>query len=726
MLPHSTPWSRLLPLTVAAIIALQPATSLADKAADDFNLGVGLWRKQRWTPSAETFEQFLKDYGDHPRVPLAHFYLGLCNSSLQKYALSRDHFEEFLRLDPKSTNTASARYRIGECSYYLGEYEQAATQLTDYVQNHPDHKLVDWGNLQLGESFIQLKRYEEAEPLLKQLLESSSNEYITGQAQYSLALSLERQQQPDAAVQAYRQVAELDDERQAARALARAGTIRFRQQRYEHAAAFYDQITARFPKSRLAPSAALNSGLALYRVRKFEEAIRRFDQVSEQAQERTEATLLSGKALARLDRLEESRDKLRTAYEAAGDGELAAEAMFEMARVEQQAGDNQLALQMYVDLADRWPKDRHTSDALFNAAGLSLDLNDSETAQRLLDRLSTDFPQQAARSQVRFLAGRVLLEQDKPTEAREALQAVTTSSDADARSVALSLYYIARIDHEQQEYAAALRAVQRLRPVLDDEANRDLRGALALGAMSAIELEDFPTAGELATAYLKDGDKQTQAADALAARTVAHANTGDFPAAVLDAERLITMAPENPQTWTAVLQSAERAMDEQQYDAARELFQRCSAEPAPITTRRSGSSGVGWALFYLKRFAEAAKAFGETADAWPESSTGLEARYMAAHCLQEDGQTDAAIQEFAAISRDFAELIPTIESPSLQQRLRKDAMEAGRIAARTLHTQGRVDESNEQYSALVDRFPDFKDLDALLDEWAWHNLQSER
>ena len=31
----------------------------ADQAADDFSLGVGLWRKKRWVPAAETFEQFL-------------------------------------------------------------------------------------------------------------------------------------------------------------------------------------------------------------------------------------------------------------------------------------------------------------------------------------------------------------------------------------------------------------------------------------------------------------------------------------------------------------------------------------------------------------------------------------------------------------------------------------------------------------------------------------------
>lgn len=709
---------------MAVVVALQPNVLLADKAGDDFNLGVGLWRKERWTPAADSFEQFLKDYPDHPRVALAHFYLGLCRSSLQKYDQSREHFEEFLRLNPDSANAAAARYRIGECSYYLGAYDVAATQLADYVRRHPDHKLVEWGNLQLGESLIQLDRWAEAEPLLTELLKTSTNNYITSQAQYSLALSLEKQQLLDAAVDAYRRVAQLKDERQAARALARGGTIRFRQQQYDQAATLYDQIVSRFPESRLAPSAALNSGLALYRVRKYEDALRRFAQVPAESSERTEATLLAGMTLKRLDRLEEARDTLRTAFEAAGESELAAEALFELARLEQSAGDNSLAAQMYADLIDRWPQDRHAADSMYNAAGLQLELGDPDAAWQLLARLDREFPKQAAAPRARFLTGRALLQKKEPAEARKALQAVVDADDADARSVSLSLYYIARIDHDGGQFQSALQTVQRLQPMLSSDANRDLQGALALGAMSAIELEDFKTAAELASEYLNDSNNTAQAPDALAARTVARSSAGDFAAAVQDADRLIKLAPQNPQTWTAILQSAERAWDARQYEAAQELFRRCSAEPAPPSTRQAGSSGAAWSLFHLQQFKQAATEFRRTFDSWPESTVGLEARYMAARSLQEDGQLESAITDYQSVSRDFARMAPQAETPELQQRLRNYALDAGRTAARMLDTQGQHKESNQQFAELADRLADDTELDALLDEWAWLNLQS--
>jgi TolA-binding protein len=726
MLPQSSLWSRVLLAVLAVAVALQPDVVLADKAGDDFNLGVGLWRKELWTPAVDTFEQFLKDYPDHPRVGLATFYLGLSYSSLQKYEMSRDRFEDFLRLNSDSSNAAVARYRIGECSYYLHEYEQAVAQLEVYVLEHPDDKLVDWGNLQLGESLVQVKRWAEADVILKKLLTTASTDYVKGQAQYSLALSLEKQGNADAAVDAYRKVAQQDDERQATRALARAGTILFRHEQYDLAAALYDQIVARFPKSRLTPSAALNSGLAFYRVQKYEDAIRRFNDVAQESTEKTEATLLTGMSFARLQRFDEARSTLRTAFDAAGKTELAAEALYEMARLEQIAGKLDVAVQMYVDLVDRWPKDSHTADSMFNAASLQLELNNTESAAQLLDRMKTEFPADFANPRATFLIGRILLRQSNPTAAREALSQVVDAEDAAPRSVALSLYYLARIDHDRKQFGAALQTVLRLRPALNEAANSDLQGALALGAMSALELSEFTTAEELATAYLEFGQDAAQSADARAARTVARASAGNYKAALEDADKLVASAADNPQTWTAILQSAEHAWDQEEYPSALELFRRTDNERAPSATRQSGSSGVAWCLFHQKQFKEAAEAFGQTAGSWPETSAGLEARYMQVRSLQEDGQADTAVTEYAALAGDFVARAAKTDDQSLKERLQSYALDAGRTAARLLDSSERRDEANQQWASLADHFSDSKELDSVLDEWAWSNLKSQQ
>ncbi len=719
--------SRGILIVVAIAVLLHPDAGLADKPTDDFNLGIGLWRKKRWTPAVEVFEQFLKDYPDHQRVALATFYLGLSYNSLQQYGRSRDRFTDYLRLNPDSPNTAAVKYRLGECSYYLGEYEKAIDQLEKYTREHPGHKLIDWGYLQLGESLVQSGRWPEADVVLTRLLTASSNEYIIGQAQYSLALSLEKQKKSDAAVDTFRKVARLNDARLAARALARAATIRFRQGQYELAAALYDQIVTRFPESRLSPAAALNAGLALYRVKKFDGAILRFGQVPDDSAEKTEATLLTGMSLARLNRPDEARSTLNAAFKAGGNTTLAAEALFEMARLEQLAGEHDLAAQMFTDLVERWPDDTYTADALFNAASLRLELKDIESAERLLNRLKSEFPARTTQPRAKFLTARILLQRNKPAAARESLDQVISAENGDSRWLALSLYYISRIDHDEKRFELALNAVLRLWPLLDSDTNQDLRGALALGAMSAIELKEFKTAEDLATEFLQYGLKDSdQATDARAARTVARASTGRYAAAILDADHLIGTAAKNPQTWTVLLHAAELAWDEKEYAAALELFMRANNGQAPASTRRAGASGFAWCLFEQGQFKEAAEAFKETARAWPDSSGGFEAQYMAVRSLHELGQMDTVIDEYAALSKEFAIKATDTATQQLRERLYSYALDAGRTAARLLDSAGRRDESNRQWAALADGFTDASELDMILDEWAWMNLKTEQ
>jgi len=717
---------RIVSLVAVIVFSGQPLESLADKAGDDFNLGVGFWRKSRWALSAETFEQFVKDYPEHVRVPLARFYLGLSYSSLRKYDQARTQFQEYAKLSPEGSNLAAARYRIGECSYYLGDFEAAAMELAEYVKLHPADKLAGWGRLQLGEALVQLERWGDADATLQDVLANTTDKDISRQAQYTLALSLEKQRKANDAVAAYRRVAQLGDTPEAVRALARAGTIRFRQEQYDRASALYDEIVTRFPKSRHAPSASLHSGRALYRSGRFEDAIRRFERVAEDSSESVEAKLFTGMSLVKLERLEEARSTLQQAFDTAGDSELAAEILFEQSRLEQVAGQHEKAAIMYTDLADRWPNDPHVPDALFNAASLRLELSDTPAAQRLLQRLQKDFPEAYGKSRTRFLSGRLMIQLEQPTAAREAFQQVLDSGDADPRSAALCVYYIAGIDHEARQYEAALKRVQQLIPELSREDNQDLHGILALGAMSALELGQFDESEKLAIRFLEKTKEGPQAEDARAALIVARANTAQYEAALADADLMIDKAPTNPQTWTAILQSAEHAWDQEQFQPAMEFFRRANNKQAPEATQQSGASGNAWSLFKLNQFAEAAAAFGQTASAWPRTFTGYDARYMQIRSLQETGKLDEAVRGYSAIVTEFMQAAADMEDMKLKQRVQAFALDSGRSAARLQADAGHLDEANQQWAAVADAFANADELDSILDEWAWLNLKNEK
>ena len=49
----------------------------ADKASDEFQLAIGLYKQNRWELATERFQKYLKDYPTDASVPLAKFYLGL-------------------------------------------------------------------------------------------------------------------------------------------------------------------------------------------------------------------------------------------------------------------------------------------------------------------------------------------------------------------------------------------------------------------------------------------------------------------------------------------------------------------------------------------------------------------------------------------------------------------------------------------------------------------------
>ena len=712
---------------ILLLVVLQwTAAVRADDASDSFRTGVGFWRSRHWDLAAETFEEFLQEHPDHPRTPLAGFYLGLTYSSLSQHEKARERFAAYLQNNPNGANAAAARYRIGESSYYLGDVEAAAEQLEEYVRRHPSDRLIHWGRLQLGESLVQLQRWEEGDQILRKLIASVSKNDIKQQASYTLAVSLEKQRKHNEAVTAYRGVVQLGDSPEAVKALARAGTIRFRQEQYERAAAFYDEIVRRFPKSRHMASAALHSGRALFRIHKFDNAIQRFEQVPRQSPEFPEALLFTGMSKARLNDIGAARDILQQALEAAGDSDLAPEIVFERASLEQQDGRLKLAAQLFLDLADRWPQDTHTSDALFNSASLHLELSDARTADRLLKRLNSDFPESAQRPQQRFLAGRLFLMQDNHTAAREEFLQVLQTDEATPRSASLSLYYLARIDHEAKQYKSALETVNRLIPDLNEN-NRDLQGILALGAMSALELGRNDQSVKLASQFLERQPSGPLAVDALSARTVAYARMGNYTAATADSDTLIQQAADNRQTWTAILQAAEHAWDAEDFQASHILFGLTNHPQAAESMQVSGASGTAWSLFRLEQYDDAASAFRDaTGIAPPDSSVGFDSLYMSVRSQQLAGQIDDALRGYAGIVRDFMQATRKTNDEKLRKKLIQWALDAGRTAARLLAEEDRIEDANQQWSALADAFSGQPLWDEILDEWAFVNLERER
>ncbi|MEO2013971.1 MAG: tetratricopeptide repeat protein [Fuerstiella sp.] len=714
---------RLLSMLVAVgFVLLIPSAAPADKATDDFNLAVNLFRKERWNLASDTFGAFLKSHPQHPRAGLARLYYGLSLNSLEDYGPARQQFETFIADNPNSRNIADAKYRLGECSFYLKEYPTAIAQLTDYLSRHSGHNLNNWASLMLGNSYNSVHDWSKAEPILRALVAVPPEAQLIPDATFALARSLEGLKKKDESLQLYAQVAARKVAVLSARALARIGTMHFDDGEFEKASESYDRIVAEYNGQPIANSAALQSGVASFRLGKHEAALASLENVAAESKLLPQATMLKGLCLRELGQLDNARKMLSNAYAAAGDTPLAAEILFKRAQVEQLDDRKQLAARMFRDLADRWPQDSHVFDSLFNAVELLMELEELKTSRSLLNRLSTDFPDQLKTPRVQILVGRILLNDRKPKDAVKVLRAVMESADVTSKDSSLARYHLIRSLHQDEQFEMVLTEIEPLREKLRDPMYADLVGALALAAMSSLELKQYRDVQEFADELLQLQPDNTHAADVLAVRAVAFSHLKDVRGARADLDRLVKEFPENPQTWMAVLQSAEAAWQHEDYVASAALFEVAAKHEPDRKVHAAALSGAAWSRYRLKDFVKSELLFSQFSQEYPQSDSATESAYMAALSLFEAGDGKSAAPLFAALHKQLAEQAvndpAAIDAPWL--------LDSGQMFARLIGQDGQVDAADKAWEDLAKTFAKYDRLDVILDEWAYLNLQHDR
>jgi TolA-binding protein len=714
---------RLLSLLVAAAFLLAvPSAAPADKATDDFNLAVNLFRKERWNLASDTFGAFLKAYPQHPRAGLARLYYGLALNSLEDYGPAQKQFETFIADSPNSRNIADARYRLAECSFYLKQYKTAISQLTDYLSRHPGHNLNNWASLMLGNSYNAVADWARAESTLRALVSVSPEAQLMPDATFALARSLEGLRKKDESLQLYSQLAEQKVIVLSARALARMGTMHFDDGEYEKASDSYDRIVADYEGQSIANSAALQCGVAFFRRGKHEEALVRLEKVAAESKLLPQATMLKGLCLRELGQLDDARKALSAAYAAAGDSPLAAEILFKRAQVEQLDSRKQLAAQMFRDLADRWPHDSHVVDSLLNAAELLMELEELNTSRDLLDRVSADFPDQRQTPRLQILVGRILMNSQKPQDAVSVLRTVIETADSNSQDASLARYHLIRALHQDRQFELVLNEIMPLRERLRDPMYADLTGALALAAMSSLELKQYVDVQGFADELLELQPDSIQVVDVLAARAVAFSHLKNAAEARGDLDRLVSEFSDNPQTWMAVLQSAEAVWQHEDFATSAELFEIAAQQETRGKVHAAALSGAAWSRYRLQDFAKSEQLFTKLSQAYPESDGATEAAYMAALSLFEAGDGTSAAPLFSALHKQLAEKAasdPTVGNAPW-------FLDSGQMFARLIGEEGQVDVADKAWEALVTTFESSDRLDDILDEWAYLNLQHER
>jgi TolA-binding protein len=701
---------------------------LADKASDDFNLAVGFYRTQRWSQAAETFDAFLKEFPAHERATLARLYLGMSLNSLEKYSPAREQLELFLQADPNGRNSAEARYRLGECSYYLKDYPKAIEQFLSYLEKHPGHSLADWAKLFLGDAYASAGEFAKAEELLIPLADGQTTQPVITDARFSLGKAMEGQKKTDEAIAVYLRVVMDKNAREAPRALIRIGSLQYSAQRFQDAAKTYDQLITEYPQGPQAAVASLGAGMSWYRAGSFENAIDRFRKVPENSSGSAQAILMTAMSLRELGRPEESRKYFADALRAAGDGPLAQDILFQQAQLERTVAEKATSAQMFEDIADRWPASPRTAECLFNAAELRLELNDRDRVERLWKRLKADFPEAASQTREQILLGRIYLLRKEPERAAEVIEKVIAASATAPvdRQQLVARYYLIRALFDLKQHAKVVEQAEQLSAAVPAGDLSELIDALALATVSCLEEKLFDTAIQYADQYLSISKDDAQKVDVSAAKAVAQVHMQQFQPAIESLQVLTTDHADDPQVWSAVLQSAEAALQIPAPEAAVSLFDLaalCETDPA---VKEAGIAGKAWSHFRMKKYGEAEQAFAVLLEAFPASEDAAQNQFMKARSVEEQGDAERTAAAYAAVFESLTKDQPPAATDAELKPPGQYAFDAGQQWARGLSQLKKVEEADKAWETLVSRFPATKDMDRILDEWAWTNSSANR
>lgn len=712
---------RIFLATLLAVSCLSPSC-WADEATDDFNLGVSLYRNARYQLAAETFDEFLKTNAQHPRAALAQLYYGLSLHSLEQYDPARKQFLLYIEANPTSPHLAVARYRTGESSFFLSDYNAAITQLSDYLQLHDGHDLNDSATLFLGESYNRTGEYTKAEATLRGLLDSEPDAELLAETQFEMGRAIEAQGKTTDALQLFENLATEQSGIFTVRSLARIGTIHFQAKDYSKASEAYDKIVADFGSQPIASKAALQSGAAQYALRNYRDALAKLKNVSDESPEAKEAGLLKGLCLRELGELDSARKLLQEAYAKAGDAPQAAEILYRRAELERFDDKKEVAAQMFIDLADRWPNDARAPNSLLNAAEAKMELGDLDTASNLLKRLESAAPGFAA-FDVQILQGRMLLAEDKPADAVTILETAGATKGLTQSQDLLANYHLIRAYYRNNQFDDVMTTFEPRKTEFQQPDSKGTAQAIALAALSCLETKQFEKAQQLASDFLAIEEEPAKRIDALAARSVAFANLKRFDQAKADLDTLTSQHAQATRSWQAVVQSAEAAWRSKDYTVAAELYKIAAGYKVDPRVAEPGMVGLAWTQFELGSVDDAATTFQVLVDDFPASKGRNEAEYMVAFCNEKSGKDADAALGFLQL---FDRLEPTLAEKKPGHPDVRFAFDSARAYARLSAKNNRLDAANASYERITKSFADSPDIAAIYDEWAYLNYTGKQ
>ena len=700
---------------IALVLALLPASfAQADKASDEFQLAIGLYKQNRWGLATETFQKYLKNYPTHENVPLAKFYLGLTLVNQQKYKEARTVLRDYAKQYPKSKNLPDALYRIAECSYLLDDLASAEKEFTDFLKRYPNHALEEWAYPYFGDVMLRRGKAELAIKSFQRSLERHPKGAMSEDAQFGLASAYLQNKQPDEAEKQFKEIADKKNHSRASDAQMSLATSLFDRGQFQEAAKAFLELPVKFPESPLGITARLNAGYAFYDLREYAKAIEQFEIVAKDPKQAANALYWKGVCLKGTGQLSNAITAFEEALKSNPTPKQKELTNYQLADALLRSGKPAAAKTLFLELVKQSPDSDIADDSLHFAVEAAMLTDQLAEAEQLAAQFEKTYPQSGLRLHQELLKGRIRDAKGKPEDLKAALnhfQTVLDQTKLESTRL-LARLYLARTYQKLKEFDKSIQVLESyLKAPKTDKTSSEYADALILQSNSFNSLQKYTEAESLSKEYLKQFPDEVRFNQILA-NLIIITDKNDKPKEVDQfLDQLRARKPDANLLIQTYRQLAERNYEKKKWDRSKKFFTEIVNPGSDSPEYPAGLSGLAWSEFQLGENQQAAAHFEQFVKEFPQSPLAAEAIYMQGRSLENNKQLAAAVAVYQKALAQFA--------PS------RYAMLAGLQAARTLFQLNKIDDVNKAYETLLEKFPKADNLDKILDEWALINYEAE-
>lgn len=552
---HMTQCKNLI-LVITLVAALTPRAE-GGPAENQFKVAAAHYKNNRWQLAVDEFEIFLKQHPEHALRGEAIFRIAESLTQLADYVQADAFYRQYLeQLPPHGTSSnyaAKAEFRRGELAYFSGQAELAMDRLQQFREHFPQDPHNQYALLYLGDLGLATEDAVLAQKWFAQLLAEFSNGPLEPEAQFGLARALESLGHQEEAVAKYQELVEQN------------GPVR--------------------------RQAQLQLAIAAYRQEDFtatERHVSSFVDDSHHDQVRTRALFWLGMSHLARENWLDAANLFSAAVSNQPQHSLAPEIHFRAGEAYRQAAYPEDAQAHFLAVIQHCPESEFVDKARLAWAQLAWDQQDFDQIHTLEEEFSSDASNSETHNNIRELAARSLLVQQKYPEAVQCFQDwLHSTAGMLPNDRAWYLCGLAQLGNRQ--YQDALKSLDRVNETTY------LEHAIQVARASAwIGLEQYDQAIEPLQAYLASQPQGADAAKCQSDLAMCLAKTEQLVEASRWWNRFRREYPNHSQQLPVAHFLAETAMAQGDRTWAAELFGFLAEDGNPSNYVQTGNDGLLW------------------------------------------------------------------------------------------------------------------------------------